>query len=407
MALDESSAAAELRDVAQGVLGEILERSHLLHPDELVCLAREVLGRLGVSDASICSVDYDQTALVPLPADPTDAVEPYPIDSTLPGRAYRTSTVVEGDADGGRRLWIPMVDGAERAGVLGVTVAAVDEALLRQLQHVASLLGELLVSKRRYGDTLERARRTRPMDLAAELRWSLLPPLTFACPTVSIAGILQPAYLIAGDAFDYGVSGDTAHIAILDAMGHGLEASCIASLAVAAYRNARRRRQTLLETYRFVDEIVADQFGAERFVTGQLVQLDLPSGALRWVSAGHPRPLLVRGRNVVGEIPSTSSLPLGLGEVSAEVVDTGLEPNDRVLFYTDGVVEAYNDAGEEYGLDRLADMLGRASAAGEAASETVRRLSHSVLTHQGTDLRDDATLLLVEWLGTGASEPAI
>ncbi len=203
------------------------------------------------------------------------------------------------------------------------------------------------------------------------------------------------------------MSGDTTHIAILDAMGHGLEASRIANLAVGAYRNARRRRQTLLETYRFVDEVVADQFGDERFVTGQLAQLDLPSGALRWVSAGHPLPLLVRGRSVVGEIPTTASLPLGLGELPAEVIDTALEPGDRVLFYTDGVVEAHNQAGEEYGLGLLADMLGRASAAGEPASETVRRLSHSVLTHQSTDLRDDATLLLVEWLGPGPSEPAI
>jgi len=398
--------ATDLADVAEGVLGEIVERNHLLHPDELVPLAEEVLARLGADEVTVCAVDYDQTTLVPLVSDPAVAVEAYNVDSTLPGRAYRTSTVVEGDADGRRRLWLPMLDGAERAGVLGVTVTAVDAALVRHLKHVAALLGELVVSKRSYGDTLERARRTRAMDLAAELRWSLLPPLTFACPAVAIAGILQPAYLIAGDAFDYGVSGDTAHLAILDAMGHGLEASRIASLAVCAYRNARRRGQTLLETYRFADEVVADQFGDERFVTGQLAQLDLPSGALQWVSAGHPRPLLVRSRKVVGEIPATSSLPLGLGDVAAEIADTALEPGDRVLFYTDGVVEAHNEAGEEYGLDRLADMIGRAEAGEEAVAETVRRLSQSVLTHQGTDLRDDATVLLVEWPGPG-SQPAV
>ena len=160
--------------------------------------------------------------------------------------------------------------------------------------HMASLTAGLVVSKSAYGDNLVLTRRLRDMDLAAEMRWSMLPPLTFTNDRVAIAGMLEPAYEIAGDAFDYAVNGDVAHVAIIDAMGHGLEASRMANLAVGSYRHSRRRGLDLVATFAAMDKVVAEQFGAEKFVTGQLVSLDLANGRLTWVNAGHPRPLLWR-----------------------------------------------------------------------------------------------------------------
>ena len=75
-----------------------------------------------------------------------------------------------------------------------------------------------------------------------------------------------------------------------------------------------------------------------------------------------------------------------------------LEPDDRVLLHTDGVVEARPPESEEFGLDRLMDLLIRESASGLLASEVLRRLVHTCLELQGGRLRDDATLLL-EWSG--------
>jgi serine phosphatase RsbU (regulator of sigma subunit) len=80
---------------------------------------------------------------------------------------------------------------------------------------------------------------------------------------------------------------------------------------------------------------------------------------------------------------------------------TSLEPGDRVLFFTDGVVEARSATGELFGKERLGDLLVRASADANSASETMRRLVHAVLGHQGSSLRDDATLLLLEWRRPG------
>ena len=138
-------------------------------------------------------------------------------------------------------------------------------------------------------------------------------------------------------------------------------------------------------------------------MTGQLATLDLTTGTLAVAGGGHPWPLLLRGTAVVGELAGEPCTPMGLGRPPV-VSETQLEPGDRVVFYTDGVVEARSPAGEEFGLARLGDLLGRAAAAQEIPAETMRRLTHSVLAHEAGQLRDDATLLLVGWRGPMAAD---
>ncbi len=184
---------------------------------------------------------------------------------------------------------------------------------------------------------------------------------------------------------------------IVDAMGHGLEASRMANLAVAAYRHCRRRQLDFESTFREIDQALAGEFGADRFVTGQLATLDSRSGTLRWLNAGHPHPLLLRQGRVNSELTSEPSLPLGLGEVPLAAAEVSLEPGDRLLFFTDGVVEAPSVGGERFGQDRLADLTRRTLTDEQTLSETVRRLVRAVRLHHEGALDDDATILLVEW----------
>lgn len=93
-------------------------------------------------------------------------------------------------------------------------------------------------------------------------------------------------------------------------------------------------------------------------------------------------------------------LPFGLGDGAHKPRVAELEPDDAVLLYTDGVTEARTADGEQFGLDRLVDLLEREAASGRTAEELLRRLVQAVLDHQGGGLRDDATLLLVQWTGT-------
>jgi serine phosphatase RsbU (regulator of sigma subunit) len=235
--------------------------------------------------------------------------------------------------------------------------------------------------------------------VAAELQWQLLPPLVFATRGLVIAGALEPCYTIGGDCFDYAVERSSAHLAVFDAMGHGLTAASTAAMTVAAYRNARRQRLDLAETYAAVDAAVRDEYAGERFATAVLAQLDLDRGLLRWVNAGHPAPLLLRGGKRV-EVPDLRpATPLGVpfGATPVPVGEMKLRPGDQLLFYTDGVVEARTASGEFFTADRLADFLERESADGRPTPETLRRLRHAILVHQGGQLQDDATMLLVEW----------
>jgi serine phosphatase RsbU (regulator of sigma subunit) len=296
---------------------------------------------------------------------------------------------------------VPILDGADRLGVLGVIVEHEDEDVLDAIRSIVTVLAEITVGRSQYGDSLAVARRRRHLSLASELRWGQLPPLTFLTTGITITGVVSPPYEVAGDAFDYSVTGSTAHVALIDAMGHGLEASRIANLVVASYRNARRAGLDLLSTYAAMDSVVNSEFGDFTFATGAVGELDLDDGRLRLVLAGHPRPLLLRDRRFIGELEVAPTLPLGIGDQAPTIGEIQLEPDDRILLFSDGVVEARNTEGEEFGVERLADFLVRAHAAEEPAPETLRRLTKAILGHQGTPLEDDATLLLVQWRRPG------
>jgi Stage II sporulation protein E (SpoIIE) len=386
-----------MRDPGLELLGHLLEASHLLAPDELVAAVARAGEALDAEDVAIYLADYAQTLLVPLP-DGTDR-PPLEIDATLPGRAFAAIAVQEADVRPGRRLWLPLLDGAERLGVLGLTLPSVDDAIRVHCSWLATLVAELLMTKGQYTDSYVLIRRRQPMSLAAEMQWQLLPPLTFVTPRVVIAGLLEPAYEVAGDAFDYALNGNTAHLAVFDPVGHDLTASILAAVTVGSYRHSRRASLGVADTYAAVDQVIATQFGGERFVTGQLGELDCVTGRLQWVNAGHPLPLLVRRAKVVDTLACHPVPPLGLGLGRPEIATVALEPADRVLFYTDGVTEGRNLDDEPFGEARLADLLVRETLAGQPAAETMRRLAHAILAHQGRTPRDDATMVFLEWPG--------
>ena len=390
----------------------LLREAHLVGPHQVAGLLRRHAAELGLTDAVAYLSDLQQAVLVPVvdPAGPGlgRQLTPLGLDSTLAGRCYQhLEMVVQQPTMEGVRVWMPLLDGAERLGVLGVTTAAAADLerdggrLTTQLHRFAAIAAEVIMSRTMYGDTLVRIRRRRALGLAAELQWGLLPPLTFACPEVTVAGALEPAYEVAGDSLDYAVDAGGARFAVFDGMGHGLHSAQLTALTVAAYRNARRADMSLTETIGAVDLAVSTAHPGS-FVTAVIAQLDTGTGLLSWVNVGHPEPLLLRGRRAVKTLQNAPTLPFGISrtlgrEAAVHVRTEQLEPGDRLLLYTDGVTDIRSPGGEFLGVDRLIDLLAAHLAAHLPTPETMRRLVRSLLEHQQGPLSDDATMLLVEW----------
>jgi len=332
----------------------LLREAHLVGPHQVAGLLRRHAAALGLTDALVYLADLQQTVLLPVvePAGPgmDRQLNPLGVDSTLAGRCYQHLEMVQQPTMEGVRVWMPLLDGAERLGVLGVTVAAAADLerdggwLTTQLHRFAAVAAEVVMSRTLYGDTLVRIRRRRELGLAAELQWGLLPPLTFACPEVTVAGALEPAYEVAGDSLDYAVDAGSARFAVFDGMGHGLHSAQLTALAVAAYRNARRADMSLIDTIEAIDLAVSTAHPGS-FVTAVIAQLDTDTGLLSWVNVGHPEPMLLRDRRAVKSLHNMPTLPFGISralgrEVAVHVRTEQLEPGDRLLLYTDEIGRA-------------------------------------------------------------------
>jgi serine phosphatase RsbU (regulator of sigma subunit) len=351
---------------------------------------------VGVDQLLLYVIDYSQACLMPFGTER----DPLPVDSTVAGRAFAVCEQIEVAGEGRHRLFTPISDCGHRLGVLeAVAGAPFGAEQRRELAALATSLAHLVATRQLYGDAVERVRRRLPMQLATEVVWSLLPPLTYATDGVAISGILEPCYDVGGDAFDYAIDGQTMHVALFDAVGHGIGASTLTTIAVNAYRNARRCGLGLLDTCRSIDTWVHAQF-PDLFVTAVIAELDVETGTYRYVSAGHPSGLLLRDARLVRELPGPTGMPLGLGRLAGaapEIAEESLEPGDSVVLYTDGVVEARDESGEFFGQQRLVDFVTRTFADRMPVAETMRRLVRAILDHQHENLQDDATALLLNW----------
>jgi hypothetical protein len=249
------------RGFGEEFLGALLDQGHELPPYQLGPLVARQIGRRDGRETSVFLRDYGQVWLVPLPGDGLAAGEPQPIDGSDAGRAFQEAGPVEVPLADGVRVHRPLLDGGDRVGVMAVTLDRIHDDDRRLLRGLAPLVADMLVTKHGYTDLFFRLRRTVPLSVAAEIQWSLLPPLVMSTPRFGLAGMLEPAYDVAGDSFDYALNGDVLHGAMVDAMGHGLDAAAMATVVIGAYQHARRISVGLSEIYAFMDRAVAEQFG--------------------------------------------------------------------------------------------------------------------------------------------------
>jgi serine phosphatase RsbU (regulator of sigma subunit) len=377
-----SDALRVLRDAAGGDLHHVIAAACELVPawDPVVYLG-----------------DFSGEELLPLTAgQATEAVA-----GSMAGRAFSTGQPVTSERDDGIRIWVPVSEQASRTGVLAITIGDDAPETIERAELLGVFAGLVIAAAARVSDVPYIRRQGREMSLPAGMQWDLLPPLNTRTPGATIAGLLEPAYDIAGDAFDYAVGSELLDFAIIDGMGHGIASTLLTGLAVGAYRHARRGGASIEDIHTAIDHALTSNYDDDSFATGIVGKLAFGTGRLEWSCAGHPPPLLLRGRKVVAELANDPVLPFGLrGRPKLSSAD--LEPGDAVLLYTDGVTEARAADGELFGLERLTDLLEQEAASERPPEEMLRRLVRALLDHQPEGLRDDATLLLVQWTGRAA-----
>jgi Stage II sporulation protein E (SpoIIE) len=383
------------------LLAELLDRLDSAPAQSMLDESFEILREsLELRHLWLYVADYGEEVLKPVLNQRTlpPPEEGISIRGSVAGRCYTGREMIESESDDGEgpTLWVPIFRRSDRLGVLAFGLKEHSPWISALAPAVALAIGSAVIGASRHSDVFELARGARHLTLAAAMQWDLLPLPIYQDPALELAGRVEPAYDIGGDAFDFAANPEATEIAVFDAMGHGLDSTLLTTLAVGAYRFARRRNESLVNTAQDIDEAVVAHPREDVFVTGHLCRLHL-DGRLEWLNAGHPVPLLVRDHTAspLGDPPPM--LPFGLEGRPGDITTVQLQPGDIVLFYSDGVIEARPQEGEAFGMGRFVDMAGRH---GDPETDTfllVRQVLDSVKEHARGVLRDDATLVALRW----------
>lgn len=245
-------------------------------------------------------------------------------------------------------------------------------------------------------ERINRERMERELELAMEIQQRFQPSGPPDVEGYEFQGISFSCYEIGGDYYDFIPRLDGKMlIALGDVSGKGTAAALLMSSLHAAIHGQVAAKSTLEATITSVNQYLSDNTPGNRFVTLFATELEPDTGALRYINAGHNPPLIGRADGSIEQL-SSGGFPLGImPEAEFEVGSTRLNPGDVLVIYSDGVSEANNLAEEEFGLDRLSDVLKQNITA--TASGIRDKVESALSEFTGTaPANDDITLVIVK-----------
>jgi len=296
-------------------------------------------------------------------------------------------------------------DNAVTIGVLYVDSSAVSAGIsnlrINALETLASEAAMAIYNARLYKDSQDKRRLDEQLSVAREIQRALLPQPDKSLAYVHAHGQNLPCYEVGGDYFDYfTLDGERFGFALGDVAGKGMAAALLASL-VQGVLSAQILFETPLPVMiSNINRLLAQRGTGNRFVTFFFGILD-PDGTCTYVNAGHNPPYVLSRDGSMKEL-TAGGMVLGLFPAAPyESATIRLQPEDHLVLFTDGVVEALNSDGEEFGQERLIALL--RDSAGASASEILTRIRDSVLSFSAqTPQHDDITLMV---LGYRESNP--
>jgi serine phosphatase RsbU (regulator of sigma subunit) len=265
--------------------------------------------------------------------------------------------------------------------------------ILTTLASVASIRVEnaTLLDER-----IQRERMERELELATEIQQRFQPSAPPKVEGYEFQGISFSCYEIGGDYYDFLPRHDNKMlIALGDVSGKGTAAALLMSSLHAAIHAQVSARSSLDQIVNSVNRYLAENTPANRFVTLFITELDPETGRLRYINAGHNPPLLGRANGEIEQL-SSGGFPLGiLPSAEFDVGETSLAPGESIIIYSDGVSEANNPLEEEFGIERLSDVIRRNLKASAAGMRDKVESSLSAFT-QTAPANDDITLVIVK-----------
>jgi serine phosphatase RsbU (regulator of sigma subunit) len=234
------------------------------------------------------------------------------------------------------------------------------------------------------------------VELAAQVQRLFLPVGNTAIAGLEIAGMMQPARGVGGDYYDYiPINEHTMQVIIADVSGKGVPAALLMSATAAAMRLGANHDRNMLEQVERLNTGIHAVSDAERYVTLLVAEIDIHKRTLQYVNCGHNPALLFRATTRTLTRLNSSCPPIGLStEEICELASADLSPGDVVVFYTDGVTEAENRLGEEFGMERLSATVRRGSSL--SAEDLMVDIYNAAADFCGDDFNDDVTILVVK-----------
>lgn len=233
------------------------------------------------------------------------------------------------------------------------------------------------------------------VELAAQVQRLFLPTGKATIPGLEIAGLMHPAQGVGGDYFDYfPIDAHTTQIVIADVSGKGVPAALLMSATAAALRLEANRDRNMLAQLKTLNTELSSLSDPERYVTLLAAKIDTRKRILQYVNCGHNPALLFRAATGTLTRLNSSCPPVGISpQEICELASEELLPGDVLVFYTDGVTEAENPLGEEFGMDRLSAMvLGGSSL---SAEDLMTSIYNAAADFCGDNFGDDVTILVV------------
>lgn len=305
------------------------------------------------------------------------------------------------------RAIVPVASGDELYALVIVPAAArrVRGRELRFLERASERLAEALVHARMAHRAGQRALLARQVELAATVQAQFLPTKgPHVHGDITVVGTWLPASRCAGDLWGvYPLDDRRVLVTIGDVTGHGVASSMVTAAAAAAVDVCVRRFGKDLELRALiaaVDAAVRRVSGGQLSMTCFAAVLDPDAREIRFISCGHTTPYLVRqGDELELQALVGRGNPLGTGgSVGAKVQQKALEAGDLVVWYTDGVIEAQDAAGEAFGDRRLQRMLRRLDRQHLSPAAVHDVLYASIAAHHaGRPRDDDETLVVAQW----------